>query len=75
MKTIYVLSICVLLLATGCKREKTSFSEKNPFRGVWISSTSDEYLKLQIDLYSKSVYVNRENGEPSYGFLKYQMNM
>lgn len=48
---------------------------KNPFRGVWISSTSDEYLKLQIDLYSKSVYVNRENGEPSYGFLKYQMNM
>lgn len=70
MNIIYTLSICGLLLTTGCKREKVPFSEENPFRGVWISNTPDEYLKLQIDLYSKSVYVNRKNGEPSYGFFE-----
>lgn len=70
MKTIYVLSICVLLLATGYKGEKAPFSEEKPFRGVWISNTSDEYLKLQIDLYSKSVYLDRKDGKPSYGFLE-----
>lgn len=70
MKTIYVLSICALLLATGCKGAKAPFSEEKPFRGVWISNTSDEYLKLQIDLYSKSVYLDRKDGKPSYGFLE-----
>lgn len=63
------LFICVLF-TIGCKREKSYYSEEYPFRGIWISETSDEYLKLQIDLYSRSVYFNRKNGDPSYGFLE-----
>lgn len=72
MNTRNLFALCGIFLLLGCKgtlkQKTTPFSEEYPFRGVWINDSPEEYLKLKIDLYSKSIQLS-DDTELSYGFL------
>lgn len=41
----------------------------NPFRGVWINNTAEQYEQLKMNLYDKSIKLSDEAGQ-SYGYLQ-----
>lgn len=50
----------------GAKGNQTS---NKIFRGIWIIDDPEGYLKLKIDLYSKTIRLS-DDGELNYGFLE-----
>lgn len=72
MNVHYLFALCGMFFLLSCKgvakQKNVPFSEEYPFRGVWINDDPEGYLKLKLDLYSKSVHFSDDIGL-CFGFL------